>query len=69
MQKVLHSLETTQALILKFIDVNECADEEPPCDLNADCENTVGSFQCYCNEGYTAEGNTCNGKYLWTIQI
>ena len=52
--------------IIYLLDIDECTDEELPCALNAYCENTVGAFKCYCKEGYTAEGNKCNGKYLLT---
>ena len=34
-----------------------CADE------NALCVNTVGSFSCQCNPGYTGDGQNCSGKH------
>ena len=42
-----------------FIDVNECLSS--PCDANANCQNTIGSFQCSCNAGFTGDGITCSG--------
>ena len=36
------------------LDVNECSSS--PCDANARCSNTVGSFECECNVGYTGDG-------------
>ena len=29
---------------------------------DADCSNSVGSFQCACRTGYTGDGKTCQGK-------
>lgn len=31
-------------------DINECSTN--PCQANASCQNTVGSFVCQCNEGF-----------------
>lgn len=39
------------------VDVNECAGG--PCSTAATCINTVGSFQCVCNLGYTGDGLNC----------
>ncbi|KAI6214615.1 NIDogen [Aphelenchoides besseyi] len=38
-------------------DANECA--RNPCDRNADCENTVGSYNCRCREGFNGDGKQC----------
>ena len=44
-------------------DIDEC--EGPsPCDDNAVCSNTPGSFTCACNEGYSGDGMTCAGEYV-----
>ncbi len=32
------------------------------CDINATCDNTIGSFDCMCNPGYTGNGTICDGK-------
>ena len=39
-------------------DVDECA-SMMPCDKNAKCTNTDGSFSCSCNPGYIGNGKTC----------
>lgn len=39
-------------------DVDECAAGNP-CDTNAMCANTSGSFTCTCNPGYDGDGTTC----------
>lgn len=41
------------------MDIDECSDETDDCDANASCENTVGSYNCICNSGYTGNGFTC----------
>ena len=35
------------------------------------CINTIGSYQCYCDEGYTLDSDdlhTCNGIHMYVIQ-
>ena len=41
------------------LDINECS--ETPCEHN--CTNTIGSFNCSCNDGYVLDenGRSCNG--------
>ena len=40
-------------------DVDECT-EVSPCDVNANCTNTKGSFICECSIGYTGDGKNCS---------
>lgn len=42
-------------------DINECSTSNP-CDTNANCQNTPGSYVCSCKSGYTGNGKTCSGK-------
>ena len=48
--------------ILLFLDIDECAAGDP-CMANAECENTEGSFTCYCRDGYEANPDkvVCSG--------
>ena len=46
--------------VIFSVDVNECLGN--PCDKNATCGNTAGSFTCTCNIGYTGNGTHCRGK-------
>ena len=45
------------------IDIDECGESNGQCDHS--CQNTVGSYYCYCNESYLlmADGKTCQGVY------
>jgi len=42
--------------------INECNSMRPPCDANARCTNTPGSYRCTCNRGYRGNGKTCDGE-------
>eukprot|EP01134_Creolimax_fragrantissima_P000184 CFRG0184T1 len=39
------------------VDVDECISN--PCDNNADCLNTEGSYNCICNAGFSGNGLEC----------
>ena len=43
-------------------DVNECSDGNHVCDVNSNCNNTDGSHICTCKEGYTGDGQSCQGE-------
>ena len=50
-------------------DIDECSDfATSPCHM---CNNTEGSYNCTCNEGYTIESNGtilyCQGEYIHSI--
>ena len=34
------------------LDIDECKDDNNACDVNANCTNTHGSYNCTCKEGY-----------------
>ena len=42
------------------VDINEC--ELFPCHLNGICNNTDGSFNCVCKQGFLGDGFKCDGK-------
>ena len=54
------------ALFLYFYltDIDEC--DSAPCSVDATCEDTVGSFICTCNPGYTGNGSLCAGRTVAT---
>ena len=51
-------------------DIDECSLDPSPCDENADCTNSEGSFSCTCKQGFTGDGEVCQGtaeRYLSKI--
>ena len=42
------------------LDINECATDTHNCDVSATCSNTVGSFECTCDPGYSGDGTIGN---------
>ncbi|XP_073252207.1 uncharacterized protein [Porites lutea] len=42
-----------------FKDLDECTTGSHSCDVNSVCQNTVGSYKCSCNAGYTGDGKPC----------
>ena len=47
-------------------DIDECVLEVHNCDVNANCTNSAGSFNCSCNMGYSGNGVNCS-KFI-TVQ-
>ena len=43
-------------------DVDECSADSSPCDENADCTNSEGSYNCTCKQGFDGDGVSCEGK-------
>ena len=46
-------------LYSRCIDEDECSTSNK-CDMNAKCENSVGSFTCSCNSGFYGSGELCS---------
>ncbi|XP_033643557.1 uncharacterized protein LOC117303459 isoform X5 [Asterias rubens] len=44
----------------RCIDVDECNLQSDNCSPDAVCNNTVGSYECFCNEGYNGDGRVCS---------
>ena len=40
-------------------DIDECADGLDDCDVNADCNDTLGGFECTCIAGWKGNGTFC----------
>ena len=51
-------------LYYNTIDINECSLNIDGCDQV--CNNTMGSYQCRCNRGYTLNNDerTCSGRII-----
>ena len=52
-------------IFLANLDVDECANSS--CHANATCNNTVGSFVCRCDSGFSGDGFNCSGMYWLKI--
>ena len=44
-----------------FLDADECKAGLDSCHENAQCQNTIGSFSCKCNNGFQGNGSVCQG--------
>jgi len=47
---------------LWLLDINECLTNNGGCSIDAQCTNTIGSFLCTCNAGFSGNGSICTGK-------
>ena len=43
-------------------DVNECSRGTSQCSSNATCTDTIGSYTCSCNAGFSGDGFYCQGR-------
>ena len=50
-------------------DRDECSNDENACEDNSYCVNTIGSFICECEFGYSFENDTCSGIPISTTHI
>ena len=51
-----------QTLFSSCSDINECElSSLNDCDENADCTDTIGSYNCSCISGYEGDGFNCTG--------
>ena len=63
----IHSITLIRSQIFNFVvDINEC-DSIHPCNGNANCTDTLGSFICTCNSGFTGDGLTCQSIIIFTF--
>ena len=49
--------------ILRHLYIDECSGDSSPCDENADCTNSDGSYSCTCKQGFTGDGTICTGMF------
>ena len=57
-------LQITFIFAVVLLDVDECNLSDSFCDVNADCQNTLGSYRCLCKPGFTERGRKCNGMMI-----
>ena len=48
-------------------DINECTTNNGGCHEQAICINTLESFSCACKSGYSGNGFTCTGAFLFFL--
>ena len=54
--------------IIYFADIDECRDpSDNNCSSNANCTDTIGSYDCTCDIGYTGDGFICDGVFLHMV--
>ena len=49
-------------LFFVYLDTNECTEGNHDCGVNAECSNTLGSYNCTCEDGYEGNGTNCTGQ-------
>ena len=50
-----------------WLDIDECDEDREPCNSNAHCRNSIGSYKCSCNEGFTGDGIDCSGMKMLNL--
>ena len=52
------------AIFCLSLDIDECSDIDlNVCDReHSTCNNSIGSYSCQCNIGFTGNGSVCTGK-------
>ena len=50
-------------------DIDECVETPGVCHQNATCINSNGSFSCQCNDGFTRDGEECNGMKILMLEV
>ena len=48
-------------IVIFCIDIDECGSS--PCDTDAHCADTEGSFTCTCLNGFAGDGKNCAGEF------
>ena len=55
--------------LLFCLDIDECAIKADNCGLHAICNNTEGSFNCSCKDGYSGDCINCTGNYQLLVHL
>jgi hypothetical protein len=45
-------------------DIDECTKKTDNCTSNATCNNTAGSYECICDNGFYCNGSNCEGIFI-----
>lgn len=50
------------------VDIDECLRSNLTCNRRATCRNTLGGYECQCEEGFDGNGNNCyRNFYIFKI--
>ncbi|CAH3148806.1 unnamed protein product [Porites evermanni] len=50
-------------------EIDECKTNYHRCNVNAACQNTVGSYKCTCKAGYSGNGRKCVGNVEFIYRL
>ena len=56
-------------MLLTSVDIHECLRNEHNCHEDASCNNTKGSWDCFCNRGYEGNGTHCQGTLHFSDRV
>ena len=59
-----HMSRLKKSFLLCFTDIDECSNGDDKCHPEADCANTLGSYNCSCDLGFEGDGFDCKRKYI-----
>ena len=59
----------SHGILYLCLDIDECAIKTNNCSLHAICDNTEGSFNCSCKDGFSGDGINCTGNYELLIHL
>ena len=59
----------TNISILMVSELDECSSDPSPCDENALCTNSDGSYSCTCKQGFTGDGTLCEGAWEFVKKL
>ena len=49
---------------ISITDIDECTRDTDFCDTNAECSDTIGSYECFCRTGYSGDGFNCTSTFM-----
>ena len=60
----LQCVSTISFYLCNFLDIDECQNGEIICGTKtSQCQNTNGSYECTCIQGYIKNGTECKGEH------
>ena len=56
-------------LLFNSLDLDECAEGTHNCDVNAECNNTLASYNCTRKDGFRGNGTSCKGNLVSSSEL